>query len=138
MSYNKAMRHHANLLKCKKQGNNYFGFDTGSGRWPSIWSTEYGSAYMSLRLWFKDRHFEPKEKRQYLRECIREQIAIMRKYKPKALCIFSASKTDLFGGGFMQINGRWGDKKDCVTFEPKTRWIGMPDDLPADAVWVLY
>lgn len=85
MSYEKAMKHTANVRKCKKQANNYMGFDTGSGRWPSIRSTEFGEAYISVRDWFKDRHLSGKDKAQYTRECIREQIAVLRKYQPKVV-----------------------------------------------------
>ena len=38
MSYQKAMKHARNVRKQRKQSRMYFGFDTGSGRWPSIWS----------------------------------------------------------------------------------------------------
>ena len=77
MSYAKAMKHASNVRKCRKQKNMYMGFDTGSGRWPSIRGTPYGAALMHVRDWFTTRH-TCEHGSQYARECIREQIKIIR------------------------------------------------------------
>lgn len=132
------MKHHANIRKCKMQGRMYFGMDTGSGHWPSIRSTEYGAAFMHVRDWLKDRKFAMGDKKQmqFLREIIREQIDIMRKLDPKYFLVFCASKIDLFGGGYLQPDGSWGEKKTGACFETELRWSGFwPDNLPADAAW---
>jgi len=69
------MKHARNVRKCRKQRNMYMGFSTDSGSWPSFRSTPYGAALMHIRDWFKQRHDGDK---QYCREAIREQIAIIR------------------------------------------------------------
>jgi len=68
MSYDKAMKHTRNIRKVRKQANNYFGFDTGSGRWPAAAAHAYLGPCLNIRRWWPDRA-DP-----YTRECIREQI----------------------------------------------------------------
>lgn len=109
MSYEKAMKHTRNVRKCRKQANNYMGFDTGSGHWPSIRSTEFGEAYVSVREWFRDRHLWDKEQAQHTRECIREQIAVLRKYKPKKVIEYTIENCprcrNEFKKGFFTVCG---------------------------------
>lgn len=78
MSYEKAMKHSANVRKCKKQARNYMGFDTGSGSWPNVRRNPYMAALLEVREWFKGRHHGNP---QYNRECIREAIAECRHQK---------------------------------------------------------
>ena len=75
MSYGKAMKHTANVRKCKKQSRNYMGFDTGSGAWPNVRRNPIFARELEVREWFKDRHNGDK---QYARECIREAIEDVR------------------------------------------------------------
>lgn len=78
MSYEKAMKHHRNVRKCRKQANNHFGFDTGSGHWPSGRAHPYMGRIMEIRDWFPDRNRGTAEERKLCRECIRESIAAAR------------------------------------------------------------
>lgn len=79
MSYAKAMKHSRNVRKVRKQANMHFGFDTGSGPWPSFRGTPEGGAIMHIRDWFQDRHRDKSPGRsQYMRECIREQTKGLR------------------------------------------------------------
>lgn len=68
MSYDKAMKHTRNVRKVRKQANNYFGFDTGSGQWPAAAAHPYLGPCINIRRWWPDRA-DP-----HTRECIREQI----------------------------------------------------------------
>ena len=68
MSYDKAMKHTGNVRKVRKQANNYFGFDTGSGHWPAAAAHPYLGPCLNIRRWWPDRA-DP-----HTRECIREQI----------------------------------------------------------------
>jgi len=81
MSYAKAMKHARNVRKCRKMSNMYMGFDTGSGRWPSIRSTPYGRAMCEIRDWYPRRNEGDAATRQYNRECIREAVQSMRAAK---------------------------------------------------------
>lgn len=74
MSYAKAMKHSRNLRKCRKQGRNYLGFDTGSGRWPAARSNPYLAALLNVREWFRLRNWGDAATRTYTRECIREAL----------------------------------------------------------------
>lgn len=77
MSYEKAMKHTANVRKCRKQSRQYMGFDTGSwGRNPR--QNPYMAALLEVREWFASRH---RGDSQYNRECIRESVAECRKHK---------------------------------------------------------
>jgi len=78
MSYSKAMKHARNVRKSRQQGRMYFGFDTGSGRWPGIRGTPLGRARDDVRNWFKDRHHPDPSRRQHIRECIREAVQEVR------------------------------------------------------------
>lgn len=92
---------------------------------------------MHVRDWWADRKLSmTKEQRQYLRECIREQVAILKSLDPKYFRIFSASSAVGKSGGYMQPDGTWGDKVTGARFEP-AQWASdfWPDNLPADAVW---
>lgn len=75
MSYEKAMRHHANIRKRKKQATMSFGFDA-----VTVKETPLDREAICLRLeitrWFKSR-FDGDA--QYNRECIRESIQSYRK-----------------------------------------------------------
>lgn len=75
MSYEKAMRHAANVRKCKKQSRNYLGFDAGSGSWPNPRRNPLRAREIEVAEWFRDRH---RGDSQYNRECIREAIADVR------------------------------------------------------------
>lgn len=75
MSYEKAMRHAANVRKCRKQSRNYMGFDAGTGSWPNARRSPLRAREIEVGEWFKERHRGDK---QYLRECIREAIADVR------------------------------------------------------------
>ncbi len=75
MSYEKAMRHTRNVKKCRKQRNNYMGFDTGSGKWPSARSNPYLARILEINDWFKFRNIGSTEDKKHTRECIREAIA---------------------------------------------------------------
>jgi len=72
MSYEKAMKHSANVRKCRKQSHQYMGFDTGTGSWPNPRRNPYMAALLEVREWFKTRHQGDSK---YNRECIREAIA---------------------------------------------------------------
>lgn len=78
MSYEKAMKHSANVRKCKKQSRQYMGFDAGTGFWPNPRRNPYMAALLEVREWFRDRH---RGNAQYNRECIREAIAECRRQK---------------------------------------------------------
>lgn len=80
MSYEKAMRHAANVRKCRKQARNYMGFDAGSGSWPNPRKNPLRAREIEVGEWFKERHRGDK---QYLRECIREAIADVRTMRQK-------------------------------------------------------
>ncbi|MGP1715589.1 MAG: hypothetical protein ACTS9Y_00285 [Methylophilus sp.] len=136
MSYDKAMKHHANIRKCKKQSNNHFGFAVGS-EWKAARSTDYGSAFMNVRDWWKERKLGlSRVKRKDLYEAIREQIALLRIMSPKFFRIFCASIAVSKRGGFMQPDGSWGEKMTAAKFDPAFRAAGLwPDNVPADAVW---
>lgn len=71
MSYEKAMRHTANVRKVKRQARQYMGFDTGSGSWPNPRRNPYMAALLEVREWFKRRH---QGNQQYNRECICEAV----------------------------------------------------------------
>jgi hypothetical protein len=138
MSYEKAMKHHANVRKCKKQGNNYFGFDTGSGHWPSFRATEYGEAFLSVREWFRDRKYHTGAERKHFAECIKEQIRTLRRLSPKAYYIHAKSKVDMFSEGFLCVDGSWGNKKAAAKFTQEQRSsMAMPRGMPVDAVWLV-
>lgn len=81
MSYEKAMKHTRNIRKCRKQSNNYMGFDTGSGKWPSARSNPYLARILEIREWFKLRNKGSAETRKHKRECIREAICDARALK---------------------------------------------------------
>lgn len=76
MSYEKAMKHSANVRKCRKQSGMYMGFDAGTGSWPNPRRNPYIAALLEVREWFSNRHSGDK---QHNRECIREAIAECRK-----------------------------------------------------------
>jgi hypothetical protein len=78
MSYEKAMRHARNVRKCRQQRRTHFGFDTGSGRWPSVWSSPTYAARLHIRDWWPYRNTGTPEQREHIRACIREQIGILR------------------------------------------------------------
>jgi len=61
----------------------YFGFDTGSGKWPSGRSSPYLAALLDVRDWYKLRNDGDLSKRTHTRECIREAIATARTHLPK-------------------------------------------------------
>jgi len=48
MSYAKAMKHARNVRKSRKQANMHFGFDTDSGRWPSVRSCPEYAAMLNI------------------------------------------------------------------------------------------
>ncbi len=74
MSYEKAMRH--SIRKSRKQANNHFGFDTGSGGFKqSPEGRKLITQTMEVSRWFATRH---DSNSQYSRECIRESIAHLR------------------------------------------------------------
>lgn len=77
MSYEKAMKHSANVRKCRKQARQYMGFDTGTGAWPNPRRNPYMASLLEVREWFAMRHLGDS---QYNRECIREAIAECRKH----------------------------------------------------------
>lgn len=82
MSYRKAMKHARNVRKCRKQRKMYFGFDTGSGRWPSSRSNPIFAAELDIREWFKWRNlYNEPEKRQHSRDCIRSRITELRQLR---------------------------------------------------------
>jgi hypothetical protein len=70
MSYEKAMRHHANVKKTKKQASMHFGFDTNSVQETSF-NREANCLLMNVRAWFRERH---EGNSSYNRECVREAI----------------------------------------------------------------
>lgn len=70
MSYDKAMRHSANIRKCKKQGSMHFGFDSSTVQ-ESSFSREATILLMNVKSWFRERHDGD---RAYNRDCIREAI----------------------------------------------------------------
>jgi hypothetical protein len=74
MSYAKAMKHHNNIKKCKKQSNMFMGFDTGT-----VWKNTTPQCFDDIRRWFKERNVTGNKS--YIRECIREQIALARIFK---------------------------------------------------------
>lgn len=77
MSYAKAMKHHANIRKCKKQAANHFGFDS-STIVETAQSRDAIYLLTNIKLWFKTRHEHQsglRQQLQYNRECIREAIA---------------------------------------------------------------
>lgn len=78
MSYAKAMKHTANVRKCRKQSRMYMGFDAGTGSWPNVRRNPYMAALLEVREWFRTRHHGDKK---YTRECIREAIQECRKQK---------------------------------------------------------
>lgn len=78
MSYEKAMKHTANVRKCRKQSRQYMGFDTGSSWGRNPRQNPYMAALLEVREWFATRHFGDL---QYNRECIREAVAECRKHK---------------------------------------------------------
>ncbi len=82
MSYDKAMRHAANVRKCRKQSRNYMGFDAGTGSWPNARRSPLRAREIEVGEWFKERHRGDK---QYLRECIREAIADVRAMRQETM-----------------------------------------------------
>jgi hypothetical protein len=78
MSYAKAMKHTRNVRKCRKQANNYMGFDAGTGNWPNPRRNPEVAAMIQVKDWYRYRHHGDK---QYNRECIREAIADLRKIR---------------------------------------------------------
>jgi hypothetical protein len=79
MSYAKAMKHARNVRKCRKQSRMHFGFDVGSGSWPSIRSNPLFAAELEVREWFAARHIGGDA--QYNRECIRDAISTLRQIR---------------------------------------------------------
>jgi hypothetical protein len=74
MSYEKAMKH--SIKKSRKQANNHFGFDTGSGVFKqSPEARKLTTQRMEVSRWFSERHDGDS---QYIRKCIRESIAHVR------------------------------------------------------------
>lgn len=86
MSYKKAMKHAANVRKCRKQSRNYMGFDAGTGSWPNPRRSPLRAREIEVCEWFKDRHRGDK---QYIRECIRETIADVRAMRHQKLAVAS-------------------------------------------------
>lgn len=80
MSYQKAMRHARNVRKQRAQSKMHFGFDVGSGSWPSIRSNPICAAELDIEHWFKCRN-DDNDKRQYARDCIRERIKELRELR---------------------------------------------------------
>ena len=77
MSYEKAMNH--SIQKSRKQANNHFGFDTGSGVFKQ--STKGRTLIcqgMEVQRWFADRHNGDRQRK---RECIRDAIVRLRELK---------------------------------------------------------
>ena len=75
MSYAKAMKHSRNVRKCRMQSRMHFGFDTGSGSWPSGWGNPNVRPFLEIQEWFPRRHNGDKA---YNRECIREAVRAAR------------------------------------------------------------
>jgi hypothetical protein len=70
MSYVKAMRHHANIRKRKKQSTMYFGFDSGTIK-ESPSQRQASILLMNIKNWFAARHDGDSA---YNRDCVREAI----------------------------------------------------------------
>lgn len=83
MSYEKAMKHNRNVVKCRKQSRNYFGFNTASGRWPSGYGNPNLRPLLDIRNWFPIRNNGDGAYKKHLRECIREAIEDARIFKGK-------------------------------------------------------
>lgn len=77
MSYEKAMKH--SIKKSRKQANNHFGFNTGTGNFKEDPNHRaYMCQCMEVRRWFANRHDGFNGGSQHMRECIRESIAKLR------------------------------------------------------------
>jgi len=72
MSYEKAMKHTANVRKCRKQASMHFGFDS-SQITESPLSRRRTNKLLNIGAWFKERHTH--SDKAYLRECISQEIA---------------------------------------------------------------
>lgn len=83
MSYEKAMKHNRNVVKCRKQSRNYLGFNTASGRWPSGYGNQNLRPLLNIRDWFPIRNNGDGAYKKRLRECIREAIEDARIFKGK-------------------------------------------------------
>lgn len=83
MSYEKAMKHSRNVVKCRKQSRNYFGLDAGSGRWPSGYGNPKLRPLLDIRNWFPIRNDGDAAYKAHTRECIREAIADARMVRGK-------------------------------------------------------
>ena len=75
MSYEKAMKHWKNPRKGKPQ---YMGFNTGISPKESLVQRQRIGHLIRITEWFRDRH-EGHPDKQYVRECIREEIQEFRK-----------------------------------------------------------
>lgn len=73
MSYEKAMKHHRNIKKCKKQSTMHFGFDSCSKPTKSIWS----NPRFRIEKAYNNRHTDSRGLT-YIRECIAEYIEDIR------------------------------------------------------------
>lgn len=79
MSYVKAMKH--SIRKSRKQSNNHFGFDAGTGSFKqSAESRAVTCQMLEVSRWFKERHTSERGS-QYMRECIRESVARLREMR---------------------------------------------------------
>lgn len=105
MSYEKAMKHTANVRKCRKQSRQYMGFDTGSSWGKNPRQNPHFARLLEVREWFATRH---RGDSQYNRECIREAVADCRQYRQASLAACSQSK------GMRHENAVSGRKFNCA------------------------
>jgi len=75
MSYEKAMKHTADIRKRRKQASMHFGFDSSTIKETPL-SRSCTVKLLNIKTWFKDRHTH--SDKVYLRECISQEIAAYR------------------------------------------------------------